>query len=131
MNNNPISVDNLIGILAQGYLHQSLAYEDLAEQTEKKLQLVQEQDLNQAAVKEQLAQIEREQKRLMTQITNMNEKLDQVKNQIAVNMGETELSLDKLLNENPGQSTFELEKVLQYIGQLMGRIQQAEQELAK
>jgi hypothetical protein len=131
MGYNPTSADNLISILAQGYFQQSLAYEDLLEVTEKKLELYQEQDISRKDVKIKLAGMEAERVRLLGHIAKMNESLEKVKNQLAAAMGVADLSYDLLLQEAKGQSTAELEKILSHIGQLIGRMKAAEEYIQR
>jgi|GEM_PF-5805618 len=131
MEHDPISVESLVSILAQGYFQQSMAYEDLLELTEKQLQYCQENDPGQEDVKIKLAGMEEERVRLLGHIAKMNESLEKVKNQIAVTMGVPNLSFDMLLKEASGQSTAELEEILSQIGQFIGRIKAAEEQMQK
>jgi hypothetical protein len=131
MEHDPISVESLVSILAQGYFQQSMAYEDLLELTEKQLEHCQEKELGQEDVKIKLAGMKEERARLLGHIAKMNESLEKVKNQIAVTMGVPELSFDMFHKEASGQSTAELEKILSQIGQLLGRIKVAEEQMQK
>lgn len=129
--NQNVNTDSLVGVLAQGYLQLTLAYEDMLEQGEKMLKVCQDDTLDQNEAQEKLKAIVEFRAKLFGHIHKMNDSLEKIKKQIAYNMGAEELSLDQLLSEVPSQSTAELEHALKEQGELLHKIKQVEQEIAK